>query len=257
MTTVLETRLEERPLGLVAVVRFCGEKRLNLVSQATLNTATEQFRDLSETAGLRCVVLSGADDQAFIGGANLQQLGSLTPDTAEAFIRSIHNFCAALRQAPQPVIAAMRGYCIGAGLEIAAACDIRIGDETVQCGMPEVRVGVPSVIEAALLPGLIGWGRARELMLRGNLLNAEQSLACGLLQHCLPAAELEAAALNIADDICHGTPQAMAAQKALFDAWENLPIDAAIEAGVKAFVRAYESDEPATAVAEFFAQKKT
>ncbi|CAN0455234.1 unnamed protein product, partial [Phaeothamnion confervicola] len=160
-----------------------GATRLNIVDQHLLAQTRVEFEALLGRAELRCVLLSGVDEHAFIGGANLHALAALNATTAEAFIRSIHDFCVALRCAPVPVIAVLRGHCLGAGLEIAAACDIRIGDTSVRCGMPEVRVGVPSVIEAALLPGLIGWGRTRELLLRGHIIDAAEAQASGLLQH--------------------------------------------------------------------------
>ena len=132
---------------------------------------SEIWRDVGRDDSVRCAVLRGATPRAFVGGADLKELGALTPATAEAFIRSIHDVCAALRDFPAPVIACIEGYCIGGGLEIAAACDFRIARSDGQFGMPEVRVGVPSVIEAALLPGLSGWGRTRELLLRGHLID--------------------------------------------------------------------------------------
>ena len=88
-----------------------------------------------------------------------------TPAEAEAFIRRVHGICAAIRDLPVPVIARINGWCLGAGLEVAAACDVRIAVRDAKFGMPEVRVGIPSVVEAALLPSLIGWGRTRRLLL--------------------------------------------------------------------------------------------
>ena len=95
--------------------------------------------------------MSGCSNKAFIGGANLKSLNALEVTTAEKFISSIHQFCETVQKAQVPIIAVLKGYCLGAGLEIAAACDFRIGDSSVFCGMPEVRVGVPSVVEAVLL----------------------------------------------------------------------------------------------------------
>jgi enoyl-CoA hydratase len=256
MPDVLAIRHETIAGGHVADVALRGTKKLNLVDGAILRGAAAEFAALAATPGLRCVLLHGADAQAFVGGANLAALHALDAATAEGFIRAVHEFCAALREAPVPVVAVMRGYCLGAGLEIAAACDIRIGDGSVHCGMPEVRVGVPSVVEAALLPGLIGWGKAREMMLRGHIIDAGESARIGILQHLVDAAALEALAHDIAADIVAGAPRAIAAQKALFLSWEDLPVSLGIERGVDAFVRAYASgDEPQQAIAAFFAAR--
>src|SRR5256885_16794912 len=92
-----------------------------------------------------------------------------------------------------PVIARVNGYALGAGLEVAAACDLRIASSNAVFGMPEVKVGIPSVVEAALLPGLIGWGRTRELLLFGENINAETALALGLVEQGVAPDPLHAA----------------------------------------------------------------
>ncbi len=253
---VIDIRLREIGGGCVAEASLRGAKALNLVDQGILTEATAELDALFAAHGdLRCVLLRGAGERAFVGGANLHALGALERSTAEAFIRSVHGLCAALRRAPVPVVAVLRGYCLGAGLEIAAACDIRLGDDSVRAGMPEVRVGVPSVVEAALLPGLVGWGKARELMLRGHIIDADEALAIGLLQQRVPAAELDALATTVAADIVAGTPDAIAAQKALFLQWEEHAMSGAIERGVEAFVAAYSGSEPQRAIADFFARR--
>ena len=241
--------------GLVCRVSLCAATVLNVVDRPWLEQATAELAALVTRPGLRCVLLSGQTPRAFIGGANLHALAALDHDTAEPFIRAVHHLCATLRDAPVPIIAVMRGHCLGAGLEIACACDLRIGDDSVRCGMPEVRVGVPSVVEAALLPGLVGWGKARELMLRGHIIDAAEAARIGLLQAVTPVDGLEELALTIARDMVAGAPGALAAQKRLFRRWEDSTISAAIEHGVQALVAAYDGDEPARAIAAFFARK--
>ncbi|MGE0485364.1 MAG: enoyl-CoA hydratase-related protein [Gammaproteobacteria bacterium] len=256
MPDILDIRHETVAGGRVADVALRGAKTLNLVDGAILRGAAAEFAALATAPDLRCVLLRGRDARAFVGGANLAALHALDAGTAEDFIRAVHEFCAVLREAPVPVVAVMRGYCLGAGLEIAAACDIRIGDESVRCGMPEVRVGVPSVVEAALLPGLVGWGKARELMLRGHIIEADEAARIGILQHLVDAAALDALAHDVAADIVAGAAGAIAAQKALFLSWEDLPMSLGIERGVDAFVRAYANgDEPQRAIAAFFAAR--
>ena len=251
----LEISHRELHGGRIADVCIRGEKSLNVVDENGMRQAAEELAALARHADLRCILMRGVDERAFIGGANLSALHGLTHDTAESFIRSVHELCRAIRTAPVPIIAVMRGYCLGAGLEIAAACDVRIGDRTVQAGMPEVRVGVPSVVEAALLPGLIGWGKARELMLRGHIIGAQEAGAIGLLQHVVSADALDALADTIAADIVASGPRAIAAQKALFLDWEEQGMAGAIESGVRSLVAAYTSDEPQKAIESFFASR--
>lgn len=252
----LDVAREVRGEGEVLTLTLRGRGGLNLIGTAALRHAADKLGALAAEPGVRCVVLRGASPRAFVGGADLTELGALTRETAEAFIREIHAVCAALREFPVPVIAAIEGYCLGGGLEIAAACDFRIATRGSRFGMPEVRVGVPSVIEAALLPGLIGWGRTRELLLRGHVLDAEEALRIGLVEHAVDAAALAAAVDAAVEDILAGAPGAIRAQKRLIRRWEETGIAGAIEAGVDAFVAAYGTDEPAAYAARFFAARE-
>ena len=128
------------------------------------------------------MVLAGAGGETFAAGADVTVMAGLTPASARAFIAALHEAIDAVRRLPVPVIAAIRGHCLGAAVELAAACDFRAGDTTAVIAMPEVRVGIPSVIEAALLPGLIGWGAAREMLLTGREYGAAEAAEIGYLQ---------------------------------------------------------------------------
>ncbi|MEX2479346.1 MAG: enoyl-CoA hydratase-related protein [Gammaproteobacteria bacterium] len=251
-----EIRFDDIEGGQVAHVALLGDKSLNVVDGDCLRGMAHDVAELCARPDLRCVLLRGRDARAFIGGANLDALHRLDRASAAHFIGSVHDLCAVLRAAPVPIVAVLQGYCLGAGLEVAAACDMRIGDFSVACGMPEVRVGVPSVVEAALLPGLIGWGKARELMLRGHIIDARESHAIGLLQHLVESSSLDELAGQIAADIVAGAPGAIAAQKRLFLAWEELPVSAAIDRGVPAFVEACSGEEPRRAIDAFFALQR-
>ena len=110
---------------------------------------------------------------------------------ARRFITLVHRCCAAFRHLPAPVIARIDGYALGAGLELAASCDLRVASENSVFGMPEVAIGIPSVVEAALLPRLVGAGRARRLLLTGETIDAAQALAWGLVDAVAPADRLD------------------------------------------------------------------
>src|ERR1700680_1812409 len=112
---------------------------------------------------------------------------------AEASITELHHAITAVRAIPVPVIARINGYCLGAGLELAAACDLRVASDNAVFGMPEVKVGMPSVIEAALLPRLIGWGQAARLLLLGESISAAEALEIGLVETVVAPAELDGA----------------------------------------------------------------
>lgn len=249
--------IEKRKIrgAVVIYAAIQGKTSLNVIDANIMARALAEFKEILERYKPRCVILAGRNDKAFIGGANLHALRALDQNTAEMFIRSIHDFCAALYQAPIPVIAALRGYCLGAGLEIAASCDVRVGDYSVRCGMPEVRVGMPSVIEAALIPSLVGRGKAREILLRGHIFDAEEAAKIGLLQHLVITSKFEEVVNEIASDIVLGAPNAIAAQKRLCAKWENSSVQRAIELGIPAFVDAFNGDEPREYIERFFSRR--
>jgi enoyl-CoA hydratase len=172
-------------------------------------------------------------------------------DGAEAFITELHEAIAAIRDIPVPVIARISGYCLGAGLELAAACDLRIACDSAEFGMPEVKVGIPSVIEAALLPRLIGWGNAARLLLLGENIGAGEALRIGLVDGVVPASKLDEALDAWVASILAAGPQALRLQKTLMRQWERLPLDAAIRAGIATFRSSFETDEPRRFMAKF------
>src|SRR5213592_3594368 len=139
------------------------------------------IEELEADPALRLVILTGAGERAFVGGADINELAALDQDSARDLITLVHRCCDGFRRLPVPVIARIDGYALGAGLELAAACDLRVASDRAQFGMPEVRVGIPSVVEAALLPQLIGYGRARRLLLTGVTIDAEEALAWALV----------------------------------------------------------------------------
>ena len=246
-------RREERPEGAVAVVTVDNRRRLNCLSSPLILGLAEAFARLGEDAALRAVVLTGAGDRAFIGGADLNELAGLNPDSARLFITRLHQACRAIRDCPVPVIGRVGGFCLGAGLELAASCDFRAAADEARFGMPEVAMGIPSVIEAALLPGLIGWGRTREMLITGAVISAAEALAMGLVQKVAPAADLDAAVETWLAAICRAQPRAVRAQKALMNRWQRVSVEEAILAGIDALSEAYKTDEPRAAIAAFFA----
>ncbi len=242
-------------LGPVAYVTIDNRRRLNVLSTPIIVALREAFERLSRDEALRAVVLTGAGDRAFIGGADLNELGGMCADSARLFITRLHMACKAIRECPVPVIGRINGFCLGGGLEVAAAADMRVVVEGAVLGMPEVVMGLPSVIEAALLPGLIGWGKTREILLTGETFGAEEALAMGFAQKVVPAPGLDAAVEHWLTLILKATPQAVRAQKALMNRWQRVSVDEGIYAGIDALSDAYKTGEPQAAIAAFFAEK--
>ncbi len=231
--------------GRVAGLTIDNRAKLNSLNSALMSEIVETMKRLAADPQLRLAILSGAGKRAFAGGADLGEIAALDHAGARRFITLVHRCCEAFRRLPVPVIARIDGFVLGAGLEIAAACDLRVASDGSVFGMPEVRVGIPSVVEAALLPGLIGRGRARRLLLTGETIGAAEALAWGLIDMAAPADGLDDAVERLAQPILAAGPQAIRLQKSLILDWEELPIDGAIARGIDAFVAAFDSDEPA------------
>jgi len=252
----VDVKLEERGEGRIARVTVDNRRRLNCLSSVLNVELAAAFVRLAGDGDLRAVVLTGAGDRAFIGGADLNELGGLCADSARLYITRLHQACRAIRECPVPVIGRINGFCLGAGLEVAAACDFRAAAASAQLGMPEVVMGLPSVIEAALLPGLVGWGRTREMLLTGAMYSASEALAMGLVEKVAPAGGLDEAIEPWLASICRARPGAVRAQKALIARWERVSLQEGIYAGIDALSDAYRTGEPQAAIAAFLAARK-
>jgi enoyl-CoA hydratase/carnithine racemase len=242
------------PLSTITINRPHRSNALNSATVSELRQAIAATREVPET---RVVVITGAGERSFVGGADLHELASLDVLKAERFIRALHETLQAIRRHPAPVIAAVNGHALGAGLELVMACDIAIAAEQAQFGMPEVKVGIPSVIECALLPHLVGLMRARELLLTGDNIDAQEAYRIGLVNQVVPLAELPTAVQRMADRLLSNGPRALHLQKELMHRWLNLPMDEAIEAGITSLAMAYATDAPQRAMEAFWAQRRT
>jgi len=253
----VEMRLDARRGGLVAVVTINNPSRLNSMNSALMDEFIEAFLSLAANAELRAVVLTGAGNKAFIGGADIREMSALTgAEDGRRFITLLHRCCDAIRAVPVPAIARINGLTLGGGLEIAAACDVRIAVESAVFGMPEVKLGIPSVIEAALLPMLIGWGRTRQIILFGENFSAREAHSWGLVNELVSGGDLDNAVGRWLDQLLSCSPGAIRLQKQLIRSWEDMPVGASIQAGVESFTTAVRSGEPSAAMRDFLDRQK-
>ena len=244
MSARVDVRLEARAGGSIAYVTVDNRAKLNTLDSALMGEFIAVVDGLTARDDLRALVLSGAGDKAFIGGASITEMAALDPAGAREFITLVHRTCDALRKLPVPVIARIDGYALGAGLEVAVSCDLRVATRRAKFGMPETKVGIPSAVEAALTPTLIGYGHARELLMLGEIIDADTALRWGLVERVVEPEALDAEIEKVVAALLTAGAQAVRSQKALMQQWEKLPTDAAIQAGIDAFVRAYATDEP-------------
>jgi enoyl-CoA hydratase/carnithine racemase len=253
----VQVDLDRSQGGLVATVLIKNERRLNSMNSVLMTEFVEAMADLRVNEELRAVILTGAGEKAFVGGADIKEMAKLNqPEEAREFITRVHRCCDAVRTLPVPVIARINGYTFGAGLELAASCDLRIGCESAVFGMPEVKLGIPSVVEAALLPSLVGWSRTRQMLLLGEPFSAVDAERWGLLDRVVPSEGLDDAVREWTAQILTGAPRAIRLQKQLIGRWEDLPLKSAIAAGVDSFASAFETDEPAREMREFLDEQK-
>ena len=250
-------RLEERgEAGRIAYVTANNPAKRNAIGIRGKRAIVAAFRRLCDDENLRAVVLTGTGDKSFIAGADIAEMKELTREQAEEEHTLTHHACDAIRQCAVPVIARINGYCLGAGMELAASCDMRAGADHAKFGMPEVRVGIPSGMEAALLPSIVGWGRAAELVLTGDIFDAREAYQFGFLQKLVPAAELDAAVEKWIQSILASGPRAVRLQKKLLRDWERLSLGDAIQAGIQACLEARRTDEPKRLMQAFLDRKK-
>ena len=237
-------------------VAWCTFERppLNLLDLEAIAALQGAFVALAADSTVRVAVIAGAG-RAFTAGMNVRVLRDLDPESARGLITSLRDAIEAVHAAPFPVIAAVRGACLGAGFELALACDMRVAAEDALFGLPEVRVGVPSVIHAALLPALVGPGRAAEILLLGQLVRAPDALAWGLVNRVVPTHRLEDGVRELVAGIIACAPSAIRLQKELMIRWRSDDVARAVTAGIDAFARAYATGEPREAATAFLEKR--
>lgn len=239
----------------VYTLQITDAKSLNILATPVTLGLTEAVRWISAQADARALVIRGTGERSLIGGANIFEMAELDPAGARAFISNLRVLCDAVRDVSVPTIARIPGFCLGFGMELAAACDIRLASQDAVFGMPEVRVGIPSVIHAAMLPALIGQGATNWLLLTGETVDAEQALRWGFLQFVCPTGELDALVEKTIAPIAESGPKAILSQKALLRYWETSTLKDGIDRSVVAFGEAYNTSEPAEFMAPFLARK--
>jgi enoyl-CoA hydratase/carnithine racemase len=218
--------------GGVARIFLNRPEKVNALHSPLLESLLEAIKRVEDARDVRVVVLGGRG-KAFCGGADVGELSTLDARSAPRFVEKIHAVCRAIRKLPVPVVARLHGAVIGAGLEIAAACDLRIAAEGTKFSMPEVRLGIPSVVEAALLPRLMGSGRAAWLVLTGEPIDARRAYEWGLIEQI--GGDTEVA--RVLEKLLKNDGDALRMQKQLLQLWEEAPLAASIEKSIELFAQ--------------------
>ena len=200
-------------LGDIALLTLNAPRKRNAIDQAMVNRMHEVLDDLARREDLAAVVITGAGEKAFAAGADIGQLLERTAADALAGINS--GLFTRVEELPVPVIAAIRGYALGGGCELALACDLRIAGHSTRMGQPEVKLGIiPGAGGTYRLPRLVGVGKARELIYTGRIVDATECLRIGLVNEVVDDDQVVERALEIAREIAANGRQAVRAAKA-------------------------------------------
>jgi len=240
----------------VAVTKLEGRGPLNLLGREVFLALKEELDRLDQDRNVRAMILTGSGDRAFSAGVDLHQMKDLDPADAETFITALHGTARKLLTMAIPAIAAIRGPCLGGALELILACDIRITTEDATLGLPEVQVGIPSVIEASLLPPTIGLGRARRLLLTGETVNASEALAMGLVDRVVPADQLMETAHETAKTFVGMSREVLASQKDIVAKWLELGEEDSAAFTIKEFSRIFTTPAPHEGMSAFLEKRK-
>ncbi len=230
------TPLIVRDEGHLRWVSFNRPAVLNALTRDDIRAATAAVRDLSPE--VRAVIFTGSG-RAFSSGVHVEVFRSLSPPEARAFISELGELIGAARRAPVPTLCAINGYCLGGAMELAMACDLRVASDTAVFGMPEIRVGIPSVLDAALLQQHVGLSKAKEVLLTGDLYPVAALQPFGFANKVVPPDELLAAVEDLAQRVAAHSRPALAAQKRLFETWQNVGLQASIDASIGEFAEVF------------------
>jgi 2-oxoglutaroyl-CoA hydrolase len=212
--------------GDVATITLDVPDKMNRVSMPARNQLAHLFDELGRDEGLRVIVLTGAGDQAFTAGGDIPGFLEREPEELSRLAWNV----AAAERCPKPVIAKLRGYALGVGLELALACDFRIASDDAELGLPEVKLGmIPGSGGTQRLARLIGLGRAKDMVMRGRRIGAAEALAVGLVTEVVPAMELDNAVTRLVDELRALSPLALAMAKRVLNLAYEAPLATGLE----------------------------
>ena len=230
---------------------------MNALSAALLDELEAEIDALDADADVRAIVLRGGGDRAFVAGADIKEFPALRETASEGgSARGIQRLGHRMDAADTPFVAAIHGYCLGGGLELAMCCDVRVCADNATLGQPEIQLGlIPGGGGTQRLPRLVGQGRAMFLNLTGDFIDAETAYAWGLVERVVSAAELEDAAVAIADRIASRSPHAVAVLRELARTTRDLPLEEGLRREADGFVRCLRSADGAEGVAAFIEKR--
>ncbi|WP_019850525.1 enoyl-CoA hydratase-related protein [Desulfitobacterium sp. PCE1] len=209
----------------IATVTINRPKALNALNTVTLQELSQVVHDLANNSSIRVVILTGSGEKAFVAGADIAEMNTKTPMEARSFSQLGQRLMNLIESLPQPVIAAINGFALGGGLELAMACDIRLAGENARFGQPEVNLGIPAGFGGTQrLPRLVGSGRASEILLTADLFDAQEAFRMGLVNRVYPKEDLQEQAMAMAKRIAAKAPIAVQLTKSAIYKGANMDL---------------------------------
>jgi enoyl-CoA hydratase len=246
MTTTTFEHIAVERANAIATITIQRPDKLNALNARVVSELTLAFQSLIDATGedaVRAAILTGAG-KAFVAGADIAAMSTMTTVEAKRFAEMGHALGALIESAPFPVIAAVNGFALGGGCELALACDFIYAADTAKLGQPEVNLGIiPGFGGTQRLMRRVGAARARELIYTGDMINAEQALAIGLVNAVVPAAELLLRARDVALKIASRGPLAVASSKRVMLRGEGVDLPAGCELEAQAFAMLFGSED--------------
>jgi enoyl-CoA hydratase len=243
--------------GNVAIATIDRPKALNALNSEVLNDLNTLVDTVNADPEIRVLILTGSGEKAFVAGADIGEMSSLTKAEGEAFGKKGNDVFRRIETLPIPVIAAVNGYALGGGCELSMACDIRIASDTAVFGQPETGLGItPGFGGTQRLARLIGPGMAKQLIYSARNIKADEALRIGLVNAVCPAEELMAAAEKLAETIARNAPIAVRACKQAINEGLEKPMDEAIVLEEKLFGGCFETEDQKEGMGAFLEKRK-
>ncbi len=237
----------------VATITLDVPGKMNRVSMPAREQLAATFEELGRDDGVRTIVVTGAGDAAFTAGGDIAGFLERSPEHVSRLAWNV----AAAERCPKPVVARLRGYCLGVGLELALACDFRVASDDLQLGLPEIGLGmIPGSGGTQRLARMIGIGRAKDVIMRRKRVSAAEALAWGLVTEAVPAAELDAAVDRVIDDLSGLSPLALRMAKRVLNHVYDAPLSIGLELEGLAYGLLRSSDDFREGVEAFGAKRE-
>ena len=242
--------------GAVAVLTIDRPKALNALNPEVLADLKAAFEGIDQNT-VRCVILTGAGEKSFVAGADIGSMSTMTKAEGTDFGKTGNDIFLMIESFPLPVIAAVNGFALGGGCELAMSCDIRICSDNAMFGQPEVGLGItPGFGGTQRLPRIVGLGMAKQLLYTARNIDAAEALRIGLVNAVVPQAELMETALKMANTIARNAPIAVRACKKAVNEGMQVSIDKAVEIEEKLFGDCFETHDQVEGMACFLSREK-